>query len=78
MIAAMPDRIALWDRLHELLPPSWRVPSAPSFGPAARTWEAVARGPMAGGRRCKVPPYVIGTGTEALEARRDPARRLPP
>jgi hypothetical protein len=29
VMSIMDDRIALRDRLHELLPPGWRVPSAP-------------------------------------------------
>jgi hypothetical protein len=38
------DRTALWDRLHELLPPGWRVPSV-AFQPVSaigsiRLWPA--------------------------------------
>jgi hypothetical protein len=75
-MASMADRIALWDEIHELLPPRWRVPAAPGYDPSTRCWEIVARGPMPGGRRGRNPPYVIGNGQTELDALADLVRRL--
>ena len=74
-MSAVDDRERTWSLIHDLLPDGWRV-GPPGFDPATRLWEIVARSPSKGSRRAPPPDYVIGTGSDELEALRHLARRL--